>query len=102
MTPKKQATRERVAEILTAALKLSEKEGYRSVTREGLAAAAGVAPGLITLYLGTRENWQRAIMREAIRVQCLPVIAQGLVIRDPHARKVAPELQQKALQSAMA
>lgn len=101
MTPKKQATRDRVARILTAAVKLSAKEGYRTVTREAIANAAGVAPGLVSLYLGTRENWQRAIMREAIRTECLPVIAQGLVVRDPHARKVAPELRQKALQIAM-
>jgi AcrR family transcriptional regulator len=89
--------RERTAQILAAALKLAAREGYARITREAIAGAAGVSPGLVTHHMGTMEQLRRDLMREALRAECLPVIAQGLVARDRHALKAPRELQQKAL-----
>lgn len=99
MKQAKLEARERTAQILAAALKLSVKGGYTRITREAIATAAGVSPGLVTHHMGTMEQLRRDVMREAIRVECLGVIAQGLVSRDRHALKAPPELQQRALAS---
>ena len=99
MKHSKLAARERTAQILTSALKLAAQSGYARVTREALATAAGVSPALVSHHMGTMVELRRDIMREAIRVQNLRVIAQGLAARDAHARKAPPELQARALAS---
>lgn len=94
--------RERLTQILAAALKAAQKHGYQRITREAVATEARVSAALVTYHLGTMQDLRRAVMREAVRAQCLPVIAQGLTARDRHALKAPPELQKKALASAMA
>lgn len=94
--------RERLTQILAAAVKLAQRHGYNRITREAIAAEARVSAALVTYHLGTMPDLRRAVMREAVRAQCLPVIAQGLTARDRHALKAPPELQRKALASAMA
>lgn len=88
--------RARAAQILAAALRLAEWFGYTNVTRDQVAARIGVAPSLIPHYMGTMASLRRKIMREAVRLECLPVIAQGLAVRDPHALAAPPELRQRA------
>lgn len=90
----KQTTR---THILNAALKLAVKKGYKHVLREEIAAEADVTPSLVSYHFGTMIEFRRAIMREAVRVECLPIIAQGLAAGDKHARKCTPEVQQAAL-----
>jgi len=93
--------RERIAQILTAALELSSTRegGYSRLTRDDIAVHIKIPPSLITYHLGTMAELRRDIMREAVRVSCLPVIAQGLACRDRHALKASDELRQLALQS---
>lgn len=91
--------RERFAQILAAALKMAARYGYMRITRETVANAAGVSEALVTYHLGTMSELRRAVMREAVRTECLSVIAQGLCSRDRHAGKASPELQRKALAS---
>jgi AcrR family transcriptional regulator len=91
--------RERLTQILAAALTLSVRSGYTRITREAIANAAGVSPGLVTHHMGTMEQLRRDVMREAVRVQCLPVIAQGLVMRDRHALRASAFLQTAARNS---
>lgn len=92
--------RERVAQILGAALAVcSEETTYSRVTREEIAKRAGIPPTLITYHCGTMPDLRRDIMREAVRVGCLPVIAQGLAARDRHAQKAPEDLRQRALES---
>lgn len=87
----------RVEQILAAALNVAKVVGYANVTREEAAHEAGVSPALISVRLGTMINFRRKLMRYAVRVECLPVIAQGLAARDSHAQKASPELKQRAL-----
>jgi AcrR family transcriptional regulator len=91
--------RQRVAQILAAALELAPAVGYQKLTRDAVAARLGVSPSLIPAHMGTMAEFRRALMREAVRVGCLPVIAQGLAARDRHAQKAPPELRARALQS---
>lgn len=88
--------RARAAQILAAALDVAKVQGYTRITREQVAARIGVAPSLIPHYMGTMPALRRKIMREAIRVECLPVIAQGLAMRDPHALAAPEDLRQRA------
>ena len=92
----KMEVRERKAQILAAALMVCQTASYARVTREQIAARAGCPPTLISYHFGTMPSLRRDIMREAIRAECLPVIAQGLALRDPHALKAAPELRRRA------
>lgn len=102
MKQQKLEARERLAQILAAAVKAAERHGYNRITRETIAKAAGVSEALVTHYMGTMPELRRAVMREAIRTECLPVIAQGLTSRDRHALKAAPALQTRALRTYMA
>lgn len=91
--------RQRVAQILAAALELAPKVGYQKLTREAVAQHLGIPSSLIPYHMGTMAEFRRSIMREAVRVECLPVIAQGIAANDRHALKAEPELRARALQS---
>lgn len=91
--------RERKAQILGAALTLCKTTSYARVTREQIAEQAKCPPTLITYHFGTMPSLRRGIMREAVRVECLPVIAQGLALRDSHALKAPEELRRRALEA---
>lgn len=96
----KMQARERKAQILKAALTLcSVKTSVPRVTREEIAEVVGIPPTLITYHFGTMPALRRDIMREAVRTECLPVVAQGIALRDPHALKAPEKLRQRALQS---
>jgi len=99
MKQAKLEARVRIAQILTAALELAPAVGYARLTREEIAARASVPPSLITYHLGTMVELRRQIMREAIRVECLPVIAQGLACGDKHALKAPDDLRARAAAS---
>lgn len=91
--------RERKAQILGAALIACQSAGFSRVTREQIASLAACPPTLISYYFGTMQALRRAIMREAVASECLPVIAQGLALRDPHALKAPEDLRRRALTS---
>lgn len=96
----KMEARARIAQILGAALGLcGDGANYQRITREQIARSAGIPPSLIAYHCGTMADLRRDIMREAVRVEHLPVIAQGLAMRDRHAQKAPEELRQRALQS---
>lgn len=91
--------RERKAQILKAALTLCQTASYARITRDQIAKEAGIPSSLIGYHFGTMPALRRDIMREAVRKGCLPVIVQGLAIRDPHALKAPEELRRQALRS---
>lgn len=87
---------DRKAAILHAALDLAATQGYRRMTREAVATAASVSPALVSLYLGTMPQLQRAVMRAAVRQGVAAVVAQGLAERDPQALKAPDALKREA------
>ena len=92
----KQTTR---THILKACLALSERQGYRNITRDQIATKADVTPSLVSYHLGTMEAMRRCVMREAIRTENLAVLAQGIAIKDRHALKAPAEMQTAAIES---
>jgi AcrR family transcriptional regulator len=93
--------RERVAQILKAALELCSQEAttYNRITRDEIAKKAGIPSSLVAYHCGTMADLRRDIMREAVRVENLAVIAQGLAARDRHALKAPEEVRRRALES---
>jgi AcrR family transcriptional regulator len=93
--------RARAAQILAAAVEAARDHGYTRLTREQVAARIGVAPSLVPHYFGTMAAFRRKIMREAVRVECLAVIAQGLAAQDPHALAAPSDLRKRAVASLL-
>lgn len=91
MTP-----RERREDVLSAALRLAVMHGYTHITRDDIAMAAGCSPALVSQTLGTMRCLRRALVRAAVAREVLPVIAQGLALRDPHALRAPEELRVRA------
>jgi len=95
---KKRANPEmRKEHILKAAVNLAMEAGYKSVTREGVANCAGISEGLVTRYFGTMNQLRTAIIRYAVKQEIVEIVAQGLAVSDPHAKKASTELKQKAI-----
>lgn len=88
----------RSSQLLDVAVNLAAANGWQALTREGIAKAAGVSPGLVSARLGTMEALRRSVMRAAVRQRIVRVVAEGLVAGDKHAAKADPEL--KALAAA--
>jgi hypothetical protein len=91
--------RARHDEILAAAVRLACDVGYTHVTRDAIALAAGCSPALVSEMFGTMCATRRVIMRAAVANHVLPVIAQGLALRDPHALRAPAELRVLAAES---
>lgn len=98
-TQPKMQKRERVSQILAAALQVAQRVGYNALTREDVAQHAGIPKSLVSYHVGTMDQFRRDIIREALRIECLPVIAQGLALKDPRCRKAPKELKTRALKS---
>lgn len=86
-------------QILTAAIELSERNGYTHVTRAEIAQRCECSPAVINVYFSTMAQLRRDVMRAAIRNRNLTIIAQGLVARDPHAKRADDDLKRAAVAS---
>jgi len=88
---------ERRVSILDAAVRVAERHGYISMTRQQIADEAGVSGPLVQHYFHTMPKLRRAVMRHAVKRGCLPIIAQGLVAKDEQATLAPEELKRAAL-----
>ena len=88
--------KQRKAQIMEAALTLARRNGFESVRMEGIANEAGCVNGLVVHYWGTMSQLRRAIMREAVRIEDLQLVAQGLAVGHPAARKAPQALKEQA------
>ena len=79
--------KERKAKIMTAAIRTAKRVGYMQMRREDVATMAGCSNSLVSAYWGSVPQLRRAVMRHAVRIECLEVIAQGLAAKDRHALK---------------
>lgn len=87
----------RRAQILEKALDLSKQRGYLAITRHLVADAAEVSPALVSHYFAGMDGLRSEIMRRAVKLECLPVIAQGTLNRHPVAMRASRALRDKAL-----
>lgn len=94
----KRTAEERRSEILREALLLAATEGYTRVTREALGRRLGYASSsLVAHHMGSAADLRRKIMREAVRTENLPIVAQGIALKDRIALKAPEEVRARAL-----
>ena len=90
---------DRRRQLMDIALKLSSEHGYKNITVKQISDAAGVGHTLYAHYFGNLNQLRVDVMRAAVKQSILPVIAQGLVVKDPQAMKASPELRARAIES---
>lgn len=91
--------KERMTEILAAAVKETQAGSYQSVSILKVAARAGCSRALVHSYYNTVTQLRRAVMRYAIKNELSDILAQGLAIGDPTAKKAPDRLKDKALET---
>ena len=97
MTEKRLAPTDRRKQILDRATDMAAETGFFSLTKEAVARSLGVSPALINQYYGTVTGLRYHVMANAVATGRLPIIAEGLVNRDPQALCAPMELKEKAL-----
>lgn len=101
MTNKRFKPEIRKEEILKAALVLANDRGYANVTRDEIADMVGISGPAVQYHFSTMKQLRRELMRYAVKVEHLHVVAQGVSARDAQALKAPEELRCRALQSLM-
>ena len=91
----------RKGEILAAAIELAKTEGYTHISRRQIADRAGTSPPLITRYFKNMVELREAVMREAVRLPALAVVAQGLASGCPIAKAAPSHVRADALDSIL-
>lgn len=90
---------DRKSAILGAAVEAARLKGFANFRLVDVAAIAECSNGLVISYFATMEQVKRAVMREAIRLEALPIIAAGLANGDKNCRKLPEALRRRAAAS---
>jgi len=86
--------------ILSAAMDLARKDGWpNGITRDKVAAVAGVGTGTVNWVFGTVGKLRDEVMRNAIDREEWEIVAQGLANGSDVAKSAPREIQVKALAS---
>lgn len=88
---------DRKGQILAEAVRASDIYGYANVTRQMIADALNLAPGLVSHYFGTMDDLRAAVMREAVSRELLRIVAQGVINKHPVAQRARRDLKTRAL-----
>jgi len=89
--------------ILQAALEMSAKPGgFKSLTRDGVAAHAHVATGLVTYYFKSMKKLRDAVVTTAIAGENLAVLSEAIGYRHAKALNAPHALRVRALKSFIA
>ena len=83
-------------QILDSAVLLSKQVGVQWITRAEVASLARLTPALINYHWGSMLDLKRAVFAEAVRLQILPLIAQGLADGNEACRNAPAWLREKA------
>lgn len=83
--------------ILDTAYKMAQRDGFAAITRDGVAAEAGVAMGTVNTHFGVMGNLRDAVMQRAVEEEQLELIAQGIAIGDTVAKAAPLALRKRAL-----
>lgn len=86
----------RKKQILDAAIKLSVKIGYSSITRDAVAAHANISSSLIANYFPTMHDLKTSVIITAVLQGQVEIIAQGLSLNDPVALSAPERLRKRA------
>lgn len=84
------------AKILSVATTCACTDGVQWITRANVAQRMTCAPALINYHWGSMLDLKRAVFAEAVRLQILPLIAQGLADGNEACRNAPAWLREKA------
>lgn len=84
-------------DIVQAGLQIALTHGGHAISWTAIGEALGVKHSAVMYHYKTKPKLMRAIMREAVATKCLPVIAWGVVSKDPTISKAPEELRREAL-----
>jgi len=87
----------RKAAILEAAILAAQANSFSGMRMQHVYTLAECSNALVVSYYGTMPQLRRAVMRAAIKREILPIIANGVAMRDPNALKADMALQKKAM-----
>lgn len=88
--------------VENAAIEAAKRHGYDKMTREQIATLAAVAPGSVSLKLGSMPEVRRLVMTIAVERGIVEIIGQGLAARDAIAQSAPAALKHEALSNLAA
>lgn len=83
--------------ILEVAYTMAQRDGFGTLTRDGVAAEAGVAMGSVNHHWVKMSALREAVMQRAVEEENLELIGQGMALGDSVAKSAPLELRQAAL-----
>ena len=86
-------------EILDAAVEVARDLGYLNLTHPKVAGRVEVSPSLVRKYFDSKSKLRDAIMTEAVRLEIVDIVLQGLAALDPIAQSAPAALRAAALES---
>ena len=82
--------------LLAEGAKFAKSHGYRTMTILDITRAAGVSYSVVNLYFGSIKKFKRAIMKYAIEIEDLDILAEGLTAKDGSLGIIPPDLRRRA------
>lgn len=83
--------------ILEVAYTMAQRDGFGTLTRDGVAAEAGVAMGSVNHHYAKMSALREAVMQRAVEEENLELIGQGMALGDSVAKSAPLELRTRAL-----
>lgn len=83
--------------ILEVAYTMAQRDGFGALTRDGVAAEAGVAMGSVNHHWVKMSALREAVMQRAVEEENLELIGQGIALGDNIAKSAPLELRARAL-----
>ena len=96
MTYKDKSTR--AEELARIGLELAKESSYLKVTRDSVAEVAQVSRGTINFAIGGSDALRTAIVEQAVKDECVEVVAQALAHKHPAAQGAPDLLKARAAQ----
>lgn len=88
---------ERDKRVLEAAIAAAIEHGFEWITRDDVAARAGVSNATVSNAYGAMRDLKRRVLAEAVKRPVLALVAQGLAVRHPIALDADPQIKEQAL-----
>jgi AcrR family transcriptional regulator len=81
--------------IMAAAVEISRRDSYAVMTRDQVAAHAGVGAGTVNVIFGTMEGLREAVIKHAIANDITRIVADAVAHRHPAVKGLSPGMRQK-------
>lgn len=89
----------RKIQILESAVHIAIDKGYQNITYKLIADYLNVQNSFIFYYFKTIKILKNKVIKEAIRKEIYPIIAQAIVANDPLIKNISNQLRQKSIKS---